>query len=199
MFFLMSSCCEWKYPKEDFEFTENELKLLGPYKVNDTIYFESNLGDIDTITILHFEEVRHEKGGSCIFPTAGPYHYIQIFVKHLPIDNYTGTTQNEGEEMKVTYQMFVSIGKAPFDSINKNAGYHISFKNFISDENVFKSHPQNFTLNKKSILDCYNVFHGYPERVINPNDIEIVYWTAKYGLTAYSSKSGETWLIKDFK
>ncbi|MGV3612220.1 MAG: hypothetical protein ACO1N0_14770 [Fluviicola sp.] len=56
--------------------------------------------------------------------------------------------------------------------------------------------PHKIELNGKLFPGCFKVNHRYPERVIDSADIETVYWTAKYGLTGYSSKSGETWVIR---
>lgn len=195
---FMPSCCSWDYSKENFEFTEEELNLMGFYKVGDTIYFESNLSDIDTIVVVEFSEERHE--GSKCFISMKPYHSKTISIRHLPsrITKYPSTkwtTDENGED--ITFQSIISISKSPLDSIDKIAGYGISYKGFTTLENALDNTPIEYIINGKTLSDCYKVTHGYPERVINPDDIEIVYWTAKYGLTAYTSKSGETWLIKE--
>lgn len=191
---FISSCCSWDYSKEDFEFTKEELNLLGDYKVGDTIYFESNLGNIDTITVVEVSEERHE-GSRCFIQTK-PYHIKWIKIKHLPNDKWVSTSQSEGEGKKTVYQSLISVSKSPLDSTEKKAGYSISYKGFTTLENALGSSPNEFIINGKIISDCYKVTHGYPERVINPDDIELVYWTAKYGLTAYTNKAGETWFIK---
>lgn len=194
---FISGCCSWNYSKDDFEFTQEELALIGAYNIGDTIYFESNLDDIDTITVVEFLEEKHE--GSRCFISREPSNYIVINVNHLPsrTTRYPDTEWATDENGKdVTYQSLISISKSPFDSIGKIASYSISYKGFTTLENALESSPSEFIINNKTLSDCYKVTHGYPERVINPNDIEIVYWTAKYGLTAYTSKLGETWLIK---
>jgi hypothetical protein len=195
---LVYSCCPNKFNMKDIEFTDKELQLLGNYIIGDTISFESNLGDIDTITIVEIYEERHEGGNSCFFPTVGPYQIKQILVKHLPNDKYAVNSQNLEEKMRIIYQPIISTSKSPLNSIKK-AGYTIDFKNFTSFDNTLGDSSKEFFINEKIIKNCNRLTHSYPERVINQNDIEIVYWTAKYGLTAYSSKSGETWLIKNYK
>jgi hypothetical protein len=194
---LISSCCPKKYKKEDIEFTDKELQLLGNYKRGDMIFFESNIGNTDTIQIIEFYEERFEKT-SC-FMSRAPYHYRTIEIKHLPIDNWAKTSNIENRGKKIEYQELIAISKKPLNSRRNLANYSIEFKGFDAIENAFDSLPKEIIINDKKISECYKVAHFYPERVINPNDIEIVYWTAKYGLTAYSSKSGETWLIKDYK
>lgn len=194
---VVTGCCSWNYNKEDFEFTRNDLALMGLYNIGDTIYFESNLGDIDTITVVGISEDRHE--GSKCFISTEPYNFRSITIKHLPNDKWAGTSQSEDQERKITYQSLISISKSPLDSIGKIAGYSISYKNFTTLGNALESSPSEFIINGKTLLNCYKVTQGYPERVTNPNDIEIVYWTAKYGLTAYMSKSGETWFIENLR
>lgn len=193
---FISGCCSWDYNKEDFEFTQGELSLMGAYKVGDTLYFESNLGDIDTITVVKFSEERHE-GSRCFIQTE-PWHNRHITIRHQPDDKWVGTSQSEGEEEQIIYQSLISVSKSPLDSI-KRTGYSISFKMFTTLENALGSSPGEFIINEKIISDCYKVTHGYPERIVNPDDIELVYWTAKYGLTSYTSKAGETWLLKNLK
>ena len=192
---ISSGCCSWNYDKEDFEFTREELNLMGAYQLGDTIYFESNLGNVDTITVVEISEERHE--GSKCFITTEPQHFKDIKIKHLPNDKWAGTSQSEGEEKKITYQSLISITKSPLDSIEKIANYGISYKRFTTLGNALDVSPKEVIINNKVISDCYKVEHGYPERVINPDDIETVYWTAKYGLTAYINKAGEIWVIKN--
>lgn len=196
---IISGCCSWHFDKEDFEFSQEELNLMGAYKVGDTIYFESNFGDIDTITVLEFSEERHE--GSKCFISTEPNHIKRLIIEHLPIriHKWPGTKWTEKEGNKITYQSLISISKSPLDSIKKIAGYCISFKGFTTLGNALGNIPREFNINGKIISGCFQVTHGYPERVTNPDDVEIVYWTAKHGLTAYTSKGGETWIIKNLE
>lgn len=192
---LVTGCCSWNYNKKDLEFTQKELNHLGPYKIGDTIYFESNLGDIDTITVLGISEEREE--GSRCFISKPPYHNKGITIKHLPVDKWAGTNQVKGGERQITYQSLISISKSPIDSARKTASYSINFKNFSTLENALSNPSKKITINGKTIADCYKITDGYPERVNQPNDVELIYWTDKYGLTAYTSKSGETWIVQN--
>ena len=193
IFGLFSGCCSWDYSKEDFEFTQEELNLMGTYQVGDTIYFESNLDDIDTITVVEVFEERHE--GSRCFISRGPSNYRSIKIKHLPSDKWNYGLRFEGGEEKVAYQPLISVKKDPIKQKNY---YSISFKGFDTlRDSTLGSFQKEYIVDGKIISDCYEVKHGYPERIVNPDDIEIVYWTVKYGLTAYTSKSGETWLLKN--
>jgi len=196
----VSSCCTLDYDKEDFEFSKKELKFLGNYQIGDTIYFESNLSDVDTITVVGFSEERYE--GSKCFISRAPLNYMSINIIHLPlrINKFPSTKWTIDENGNdITSQILISISKSPLHSIDGIASYVISYKGFTTLVNALGEFQKECIINDKTLSDCYKITHGYPERIVNPNDIEIVYWTAKYGLTAYTSKSGETWFIKDLE
>lgn len=185
-------CCSWDYKEEDFEFNAVELSFMDAYATGDTLYFESNTGDVDTITILEISEERQERR-SC-FISRAPSHHKSIMMKHLPTDTWAGTTLLENGEKRINYQSLISIAKRPLELSTK---YRIIFKDFTAFLNSgFIDFQKESTINEKVISDCYIIPHSYPERIENPTDVELVYWTVKHGLTAYKDKSGETWLLK---
>lgn len=169
--------CEWDYSKNDFEFTENELLHLEPYKIGDTIFFENSLGNIDTVAILKTEEERQE-GRKCII-SIKPSHFKGIL----------------GEDT-VRKSYIVSVVKYP---LNKEVTYAINFRNFTWHDSSFSHRFQKeIIIDNKSILNCYKLEHSYPNRIVNPDDISVIYWTDKYGLTAYTQKNGITWVIRRY-
>ncbi len=94
------------------------------------------------------------------------------------------------------YQVLISVSKFP---IKKEIRYSINFKSFTSGDSIFEVAPQTYQVAGQNLENCYKINHGYPERIENPDDIEFLYWTIKYGLTAYTSKSGETWFLINLK
>jgi len=191
VFWLFASCCSWDYCKVDFEFTQEELYLLRDYKAGDIVYFQSNLGDIDTIGILNISEEK-EKGGRC-FISKPPFHGCNVKIEHLPFDKWAGTSQVESGERKITHQVLISISKFP---LQKRTDYSIAFKGFVATgQSVFGKLTKECVIDGKTLSNYYKITHSYPERIDKADDIEIVYWTAKNGLTAYTSKSGETWFL----
>jgi hypothetical protein len=190
---LASSCCS--YDKNDFEFNNEELEHFSDYKIGDTINFESNLGDIDTITIVDFKTERNDNCSGFMAPMPLNGKWVQI--KHLPIDKWHGTSQDmaTGGKIEVVYQELFWITKFPTE---KKTEYSISFRDFYSksDTIIGEHHTDTITLNDLKISNYYIVRHGYPERVIEPKNIETLFWTDKFGLTAYKSKDGETWTKK---
>jgi hypothetical protein len=49
---LLTACCQFEYDDKDFLFDEYELSFFDAYNVGDTIYFENQFGNIDTIQII---------------------------------------------------------------------------------------------------------------------------------------------------
>lgn len=188
--FILTSCCNWKYNKNDFEFSKTELSYLDMYEQHDTIYFKSNLGDIDTIKIIEIINEKFE-GSKCAI-SAEPYNIKMIKIKNLDIDKWLGSSQIENRNRTIEYQSLITIGKSPLE---KTLGYSVTFRNFTSGRDPIFTEIKDYKISNKAISNCYKIEHGYPERVINPSDIEFLYWTKKYGLTAYSNKNGEVWFI----
>jgi hypothetical protein len=187
---FVSGCCS--YDKNDFEFNEEEIRHLSNYQVGDTVYFQSNLGDTDTITIAGFGTERKENCGG--FMGRQPVNGKWIQIRHLPIDSWFGTSQDvsTGYKVDTVCQELFWISKHP---IRKQVLYAISFKDFHSgfDTLIGKFHQDTIELNDLIVSGYYLVEHEYPERVTEPNHIEKMYWTDKFGLTAYKSKGGEIW------
>ena len=190
---FISGCCS--YDKKDFEFNDEELRHFNNYLVGDTIYFQSNLGDIDTITIVGFGTERNENCGGFMAPRPVNGKWVQV--KHLPIDKWFGTSQDmtTGGKMDTVYQELFWISKHPTE---KAVNFAVGFKNFQSnfDTIIGEFHINTIKLNDLQVSDYYVVKHGYPERITEPKNIETIYWTDKFGLTAYRSKDGEIWTKK---
>jgi hypothetical protein len=193
---ILFSSCGPSYDKTDFEFNVLELSHFGDYQIGDTIYFESNFGDVDTITIVNFETERIE--GSWGIIARAPSNYRLMTIRHLPIDRWHGTSRDmaTGGKVEIVYQGLFSISKHP---LNRRVDNNFEFKDFYSSTSSFSEQLNNdtVTLNSFSFSDFYQLAPFYPERIVSPENIESIYWTDKYGLTAYKNKGGEIWTIKE--
>ena len=189
----MIKCCS--FDKKDIEFNDNELRHFANYKVGDTIYFENVLGDIDTLEIMGFENYKYDKCGG--FLAARPSNTRGVSIKHLPKDNWHGTSQDmsKGGEIEIVYQGLLWVSKHP---IEKTIEYSFDFKDFYaySDSILGEYHSETLTLNNISLTNYYKVKHGHPEKVTDPSHIEFIYWTDKDGLVAYQNKGGQVWTKK---
>lgn len=194
---FLSGCCSWDYDRKDIEFSQEELNHFGSYRLGDTVYFESNAGDMDTIAIVDISERRNEKR-SC-FMTMAPHHSRGIAIAHLPIRRFPPSewfTSKIAREEKDTVdgQELISIQKDP---LQKKTRYYIGFREFLMmGDSVLGAFQPVYTVAGRTIKNSYRITHSYPERIYKHTDIEVVYWTDKLGLTAYTSKSGETWFVK---
>lgn len=190
---VISGCCN--YNKKDLEFNNKELSHFSDYKIGDTIYFESNLNDLDTFMIEGFRTELNENCGGFMAPEPGSSKWVQI--KHLPVDRWFGASQDmtTGGKIDTVYQELFWISKNP---IEKQVNYSISFKDFYSnfDTIIGEFHSDTIHLGDLKISNYYVVKHSYPERITEPKNIETIYWTDKLGLTAYRTKDGETWSKK---
>jgi len=100
--------------------------------------------------------------------------------------------QDDKGTVKIDYQGLFSFAKYPTD---KSTEYSISYKDFYSryDSIFAEFHKDTILLNGLRFDSYYICRNLYPERLKYSKSIEIVFWTDKYGLTAYKSKDGEIW------
>ena len=185
--FIMTSCFERK-----FNFNERDLDLLCIYQEGDTIYFESNLGDIDTIAIMGFGTYRNKSG--TIFYSPAPVNLKWVKAKYLS-DHQWNMKPDYSDISDTAYQDLLMLTHFPLDSTTY---YTINYKNFYSDIDTTHGefHTDAISLNKLKIRNYYLLTNQNPIYITESSQIEYVYWTDKYGLTAYQSINGEIWTIK---
>lgn len=192
---FISGCCS--YDKKDFDFDSSELRPISSFKQGDTIYYESSSGDLDTILIYKIDSIQDRNCGG--FMAKPAENYLFVVIKHLPNDKlWTGTsTDGTTGKTEINYQNIITIDKRPQ---MKEMEYSIHFKDFYTsaggDKTVGELRTDTVIINGKSITNFYEINHGYPERVTEPANIELVYWTDKDGLLAYKNKRGDWWTKK---
>lgn len=188
---IISGCCS--YDQKDFDFNSNDLLPTSSFKQGDTIYYQNVAGDIDSILIYKIDSIQNKQCGVIMALPAENYFYIAI--KHLPNDKlWTGiTTDGTTGKVKIDYQEIITIAKHPQ---TKEIFYSIDFKDFhssINTKTVGTLRTDTVNINGGQITNFYKINHGYPERVMKPTNIEVVYWTDNDGLIAYKNKKGEWW------
>lgn len=190
---LFSACCS--YDQKDFDFTSEELEIASSLHIGDTIYYESNLHDMDTILII--DTLSGQIKGCGMFIQPRPTNYLSFRIKHLPIDSWHGTSKTNSKT-KIDYQSLFTITKSPKP---KQLEFSFSFKGFYSSNDSIIGELQTDTVefNSRKFWNYYLIKHSYPERIKNASDVTEIYWTRKEGLFAYKSKGGEVWTRKSFK
>ena len=100
-----------------------------------------------------------------------------------------------GDISDTIYQDLLMLTHFPLDSTTY---YTINYKNFCADIDTThgKFHTNAISLNKLKIRNYYLLTNQTPIDLTKSSQIEFVYWTDKYGLTAYQSINGEVWTIK---
>lgn len=186
--FLSSCCC--RYGKEDFEFTATHNQLLKPYSKQDTIYFSSKTGDMDTIQISQIDSSQQ-----CGCFMSSNYRRVSVEVKHLPTNKwYAGTEIYKEGQTKILDQNLIVIEKDPKDTeyyvgINYRDLYgHLTDLSKTETDNRFAKYGINkyWTIINETAQGQY----GHDPLVITK-----VYWTEKFGLTAYQLWNGQTYEI----
>jgi hypothetical protein len=192
LFVFMSACIS--YDNKDFEFNKEDLCMLGPYKAGDTVIFTSDRNDRDTMLVIAIDSERVETHGG--FGAPKPANSKSVVITHLPIDHWTGSVTEVNKPTKITHQSLITISKDP---VNKSIRYTIEYRNFAADFNLAPAgfHRDTLQIHGQKIFDYYLIRTDYPDRAVSPGDIVLVYWTKKYGLTAYTDRAGETWKINE--
>jgi hypothetical protein len=185
---LALSACR-HYDKKDFEFSKEELAHFSQYHKGDTLIFQSDLGKVNTLLIEGFDTERHEATWGFMAPQPG--NSVSIGIRHLPVDTWHGTAQVVGQKPTVVPQSLFRISKRPYQH---KTTYMIELQDFFSSgDGMGEFHADSLTLDQMTFNNYYVLTHEYPDR---PSNIVRVYWTDRYGLTAYQSKGGETWTLR---
>lgn len=197
---FLASCCQFEYDDKDFLFNKHELSFFNAYSAGDTIYFENQYGDIDTIEIVEITPTNTDPKSACgkgLFMNPRPANSKDIKIKHLPIDKWHGTTEqhfNDGKEKEsIDYQTLFSMTKFPLE---KEVDNYITFKDFHSSLALDSIRNDTLILNNKKWSAYFVAEHSYPERVTDSLNIFKMYWTVEDGLIAYENKAGLLWTKK---
>ena len=166
---LFSACCS--YDQKDFDFTSEDLAFTSSLHVGDTIYYESNLHDMDTILII--DTLSEQVKGCGMFIQPRPTNNLSFLIKHLPIDNWHGTSTTN-TKTKIDYQSLFTITKSPKP---KQLEFSFSFKGFYSrhDSTIGELHTDTVELNNRRFFNYYLIKHSYPEQIKNTDDVAEIY------------------------
>ena len=190
---VLYGCCSPPVEKDKFDFTNEELQFLNPMVINDTIYFESNNFDVDTILIRKLNKESYN--GCSYFIQRAPSNWRSIEITHLPVDKWTGTSQSQNEPPETTYQYLFSMSK---DFERNSMVFSVSFRGFHSKEvKISLDSTSTLIINSRKTQKCYQLDHYYPERISEEDDIVRVYWSKAIGLVGYENKAGEIWINKN--
>ena len=172
---LISSCKEY-----DVEINSKYRTALKAYSTNDTIYFENQFGDLDTIKIIGLDSTEVKR---IYLGTVPPMKNIYLRVQHLPIDNWqeeiiSGLNNNEPEK-----QPLIDLSRTYIGSDESVTYIKIKFRDFEGDVTG---------LNNKidTVKSDYTGFKPTEDKV------DILYWSNKIGIIGYKKRNGQEYFIR---
>jgi hypothetical protein len=192
---ILTSCCTDSDPK--FNFENNEPKHIVCYHIGDTIYFQNEINDVDTITILSVDSAKGQACTGLMAPEPiGKSCWVTI--KILPNDKWCGVKyeheRNNPPKTSIDYQKLIHFIKDPADL---STSFSFMFKDFVSlDTALTKLNKDTLVINSMKITDYYLIKHSFPERIKDSTDIVLIIWADGRGLTAYKNKCGNWWTKK---
>lgn len=186
--FFLSSCD--MFDKADLKFETKYNSILSSYQPGDTLYFFSNTGDIDTITISAVDSYEISSAGFMGFP----HRNIRIRIKHLPNNLWSGGTEfRQHQPPKILDQMLIVVEKIP--SLKNQYFIGIDFRDFSIGLDTFPSTATGDLLANLGIREYWSIKTELPKERQNEFSVTEVIWTTKYGLTAYYKKNGEFYAL----
>ncbi|MDW3196449.1 MAG: hypothetical protein R8G66_29005 [Cytophagales bacterium] len=187
---ITTSCCE--FSDKDFEFSEDQIALFGHYNIGDTIYYQSKSGDYDTLTVSRIDSSQ-QCGGFMGFPVRGQ----SVEIKHVPKNKWVaGISHYEDKPAEEIDQSLITIVKTPIPDKNMyNVGF--DFRDFYAgvDGHPNKQNDDFFT--DLQIKEYWQVKTELPLEHQTDSSVVEIFWTSKFGLTAYFLKNGDYYKIKN--
>lgn len=183
----LSGCTEC-----DFSIPDNYKSFLHEYNVGDTIYFESNFGDLDTIVIVKYDTMEICGRGFM----SGPRKLYTYEIQHLPKNKWTGASEGyQDGTSKVLDQDLVILEKT-FNPIEYFT--YINYRDFGGEIVDINQKNSDSTFHNVGVYEYWKIdkanYNKHKE--IPDTDIHFVFWSAEYGLTGYQYGNGEMYKIK---
>ena len=182
---MLTSC----FSDSDFAFTSRHRTLLDKYSVNDTIYFKSSSGDLDTFFVAKIDSLQY--GGIMAENT----RKISIEIQHLPINHWNGGTQsNPNGGSTILNQELITIEKCLDRKQEDQFFIGLSFRDCEGKIQNLDSITSDTLLADIGINQYWQIKNGAKKQ--NDNSVSKIIWTEKHGLTAYYKKNGDFYKIQ---
>lgn len=186
---LTKSCT---YTVEIEEFTKEETAMFSYYQNNktDTIFFESNTKDLDTILFDSLDFMVNNI--SSFMSSPNRQAHVQVFYLPFPnIYNFNQYNDSIPEDSRFMLSMVKGNYSDPTSIL-------ISYRSFWGEIENISQTKQDSLLDEFGIKEYWLVEKsGYSsDRDNEAYDVEKVIWTREFGLTGYYLKSGDYYKIK---
>lgn len=182
--FLIGCCSD-----SDFTFTKRHRALLDKYSVNDTIYFKSSGGDLDTFFVAKIDSIQE-----CGIILAGKRKTVTVEIQHLPINLWNGGTEDSQDgKTEVLNQDLITIEKLFNKEPPDQYFIGLSFRDFSGEIENLDNITSDTLLVDIGINQYWEIKNDSNNQ--NNNSVSKVIWTEKYGLTAYYKQNGDFYKI----
>ena len=169
-----------------FQFTDSDLLTYNIYKINDTLVFKNNLGDLDTFTISSKTIIN--KGWD---ENTGWYNppIANVTFKDLP-NNVYGLTVIRWATSDTIIQdcSIITIYK---DKPKGEIREELYFKKFIGT--IDRKTQQTVELDYLKYGKLFKVPSFDLTTVEDSTEITHIYWSDKFGIVSYDLKNGDRW------
>lgn len=169
-----------------FNFNNFDLVEFNVYKIGDTLIFQNQLLQKDTIIITGKNIERLDPAGNIWFRAM----VANITFKDIPKNQYQETIIKHN---RPTYQdaSLLKVYKSDPWDIPRVEFY---FKDFIGTLDKNKQRTNEFLKEYKEISYKITLFDLSSARI--DKDITYIYWTESYGIIAYDTKNGDRWKLQ---
>ena len=180
--FMFVSCVKF-----NDDIPKDYKKLLTTYKINDTIYFKSNLSDYDTIRISSIDSFSVEQG-----PDNFPFKQINVRTEYLPKNKWNFGLELRKSSNKydsIVNDNFIELTKAQVSNSQNGIAYevYIKYRDFcgiLQGGNLKISKIDTIVAESNAGLD---LLEKYP--------ISQIYWTLEKGMVGYKKKDGQVYKL----
>jgi len=165
---------------------------FNPYKVGDTLVFQSDQRESDTLIIYSADrQVLREKCYSfltCIYSylTVDSWEGLYVDVR-TPTDHWTGTNiltvRAEPNGTKTIY----------FNLILKNAWWYGDNEDDLDKIKLLTK--ETFKHSNNVFSDVVTIISKNKEYLDRPDYIEKIYWSKSYGFVGFDKLNGEKWIV----
>ncbi|MBC7412568.1 MAG: hypothetical protein H7331_08970 [Bacteroidia bacterium] len=188
---FLTSCI---FDDRRFLFKKEYSQLFSAYTKNDTIYFSSKKGDLDTFTVSEINTLK-----VCSIITQNK-KCVTVKIKHLPFNKWIlGVEMEQNGTSKKLDQELITVEKTMGSNTDDKYFIGINYRNFIGEINNVSNVISDNRFSKFEIKQYFQVVNqaaNWEQYRLDSTTIIKLFWTEKYGLTGYELRNGETYEIK---
>jgi hypothetical protein len=192
---LFLSSCYWDaFPIEKYQIDNSFRDLIRPYKVGDTLIFQSSQNEIDSFLISKIDSSLNNRKGH--FINARNTKTISVYYRQIPIDRWAHSRiemgSNNAHEKKITEDAtLIDIVRYPDDeTTDLRFNLKIFYGCGIKDSLLL--HTDTMVIAGRKFTNYYKIEYC-AEDVQGPTSIQVAYSNVDKGIVAYQYSNGVWW------